>query len=120
VLHDLRVGSPTDGVTMHLDLGTSVDGDHDHRGVLIPPGVAHGFAAVTDSTIVYLMDRTYDPTDEHAIAWDDPDVGADWGIERPALSGRDRAAPRRSRLAPGQRPGFPSPASPAQDEDDPR
>ena len=42
VLHDLRVGSPTDGATLLLDL----DGDED-RGLFIPPGVAHGFASLT-------------------------------------------------------------------------
>src|ERR1700746_3270012 len=34
VLHDLRVGSPTDGATLVVDL----DGDED-RGLFIPPGV---------------------------------------------------------------------------------
>src|SRR5262245_47228146 len=49
VLHDLRVGSPTNGATESFDLG----GD-EHPGVYIPPGVAHGFAALTDTTITYL------------------------------------------------------------------
>ncbi|NBV82250.1 MAG: dTDP-4-dehydrorhamnose 3,5-epimerase, partial [Actinobacteria bacterium] len=40
VLHDLRKGSPTDGATQVIDLGTRKDGTHDHRGVFIPPGVA--------------------------------------------------------------------------------
>src|ERR1700688_815959 len=43
VLHDLRVGSPTDGATEVLDLRGEED-----RGLFIPPGVAHGFAALTD------------------------------------------------------------------------
>ena len=46
VLHDLRTGSPTDGATLTLDLGARADGTHDHRGVFIPPGVAHGFSAL--------------------------------------------------------------------------
>src|SRR5439155_27387060 len=50
VLHDLRDGSPTDGATLSVDLGARADGTHDHRGVFIPPGVAHGFAALTDMT----------------------------------------------------------------------
>src|SRR3954471_10387743 len=58
VLHDLRAGSPTDGVTLVTDLGASPDpgGVHDHRGIYIPPGVAHGFASLTDMTISYLVD----------------------------------------------------------------
>ena len=35
--------------------------------------------------------------------WDDPDVGADWGVARPVLSGRDQALPRRGEL---DRPSF--------------
>src|SRR5207344_1362878 len=49
VLHDLREGSSSDGETLAVELS----GDN-HRGVFIPPGVAHGFAALTDMTITYL------------------------------------------------------------------
>ncbi|MDQ3739075.1 MAG: dTDP-4-dehydrorhamnose 3,5-epimerase family protein, partial [Actinomycetota bacterium] len=41
VLHDLREGGPTDGATLSIELS-----DEGHRGLYIPPGVAHGFAAV--------------------------------------------------------------------------
>jgi dTDP-4-dehydrorhamnose 3,5-epimerase len=107
VLHDLRQGSPTDGATLTLDLGATTDGDHDHRGVFIPPGVAHGFASLTDMTITYLVDGYYNPADELGVAWDDPAVGADWGVTDPILSGRDRANPARADLDPGVRPRFP-------------
>jgi dTDP-4-dehydrorhamnose 3,5-epimerase len=110
VLHDLRRGSPTDGATLTLDLGQSKDHSHEHRGVFIPPGVAHGFAALTDVTIIYLIDRYYDPTDELGVAWNDPEVVADWGVGDPILSRRDRDNPLRhdvdDRLRPvwGRRP----------------
>jgi dTDP-4-dehydrorhamnose 3,5-epimerase len=99
VLHDLREGSPTDGATEVLDLS----GDQD-RGLFIPPGVAHGFASLTDVLLWYLVDNYYNPADELGLAWDDPDVGADWGVTTPVLSDRDRANPRRSDLPAGQRP----------------
>jgi len=99
VLHDLRQGSPTEGATLELDL----DGDSD-RGIYIPPGVAHGFAALTDLTITYSVDGYYDPADELGVAWDDPEVGADWGVRDPVLSGRDQRNPRRAELPDGQRP----------------
>ena len=41
----------------------------------IPPGVAHGFAALTDILLTYLVDNYYDPSDELGLAWDDPAVG---------------------------------------------
>ena len=106
VLHDLRVGSPTDGATLVLQLGATPEGGHDHRGVLIPPGVAHGFAALTDMTITYLVDGYYNPADELGVAWDDPAVGADWGLTDPVLSKRDQTNPARTDISAALRPHF--------------
>ncbi|MGH8981406.1 MAG: dTDP-4-dehydrorhamnose 3,5-epimerase family protein [Acidimicrobiales bacterium] len=99
VLHDLREGSPTDGITEVIEL----TGDED-RGLFIPPGVAHGFAAVTDLLLWYLVDGYYNPADELGLAWDDPHVGADWGVADPELSARDRSNPRRQDIDPALRP----------------
>jgi len=99
VLHDLREGSPTDGVTEAIEL----DGDED-RGLFIPPGVAHGFAAQSDLLLWYLVDGYYNPADELGLAWDDPEVGADWGVSVPVLSARDQTNPRRSEISPALRP----------------
>ena len=96
VLHDLRQGSPTDGATLTIDLGRREDGTHSHQGVFIPPGLAHGFAALTDMTITYLVDSYYNPADELGVAWDDPEIAADWGLTDPILSARDQANPRRA------------------------
>jgi dTDP-4-dehydrorhamnose 3,5-epimerase len=107
VLHDLRAGGPTEGKTLTVDLGSPPGTpavDHDHRGVYIPPGVAHGFAALTDMTITYLVDGYYNPADELGVAWDDPDIGADWGVASPVLSARDQSNPRRADLPEGRRP----------------
>jgi dTDP-4-dehydrorhamnose 3,5-epimerase len=102
-LHDLRAGSPTDGTTVTLEIG-----DHDHRGVYIPPGVAHGFCARTDLTITYLVDGYYDPADELGVAWDDPDMAIPWGIDEPVLSGRDLTNPTRARIGDAARPRWPA------------
>ena len=104
VLHDLREGSPTDGATLTLDLGAREDGTHDHRGVFIPPGVAHGFSALSSMTITYLVDGYYNPADELGVAWDDPEIDADWGVADPTLSGRDQKNPRRADLEDRLRP----------------
>lgn len=104
VLHDLREGSPTDGATLEIDLGEEPDGTNRHCGVFIPPGVAHGFAALTDMTITYLVDGYYNPADELGVAWDDPAIGADWGVDEPILSKRDQANPLRSDIDPERRP----------------
>src|SRR4051812_29271164 len=99
VLHDLRVGSPTDGATLAVEIG-----DHDDRGVFIPPGVAHGFAALTDATITYLVDQYYNPADELGVAWDDPALDVRWPTADPILSGRDRENPMRAAIPEGRRP----------------
>ena len=101
VLHDLREGSPTDGATQTLDLRGDVD-----RGLYIPPGVAHGFASLTDLTLWYLVDGYYNAEDENGVAWDDPAIGADWGVTDPILSKRDQENPRRDELDPRLRPAW--------------
>jgi dTDP-4-dehydrorhamnose 3,5-epimerase len=99
VLHDLRESSPTAAATLVLEIG-----EHDHRGVYIPPGVAHGFYALTDMTITYLVDHYYNPADELGVAWDDPDLQIVWPTANPELSERDRTNPRRVEIAPELRP----------------
>jgi dTDP-4-dehydrorhamnose 3,5-epimerase len=78
---------------MTIDVGTQLDGSHKHLGIFIPPGVAHGFAALTDMTITYMVDNYYNASDELGVAWDDPSINAKWGIENPVLSERDKTNP---------------------------
>ena len=99
VLHDLRVGSPTDGATETLDISRD-----NCRGVFIPPGVAHGFASLTDLTLTYLVDSYYNPEDELGVAWDDPAIAADWGVTDPVLSDRDSHLPSRQAIPDRLRP----------------
>jgi dTDP-4-dehydrorhamnose 3,5-epimerase len=101
ILHDLREGSSTEGATLALDMG---GGEENDLGLYIPPGVGHGFAALTDLTLTYLVDQYYSPDDELGVAWDDPDIGADWGVADPILSARDKHNPRKADLPPGLRP----------------
>ena len=101
MLHDLRVGSPTASKTQILEIG-----DHDDRGVFIPPGVAHGFAAMTDLTLTYLVDSYYNPADELGLAWNDPDVGAEWAVDDPILSVRDLSNPHLKQIPPELRPAY--------------
>lgn len=105
VLHDLRQGSSTDGNTQMIDLGEVDGAANEHLGVYIPPGVAHGFASITEMAITYLVDGYYNHADELGVAWDDPDIAADWGLSgEPILSERDRSNPRRSEIQPMWQP----------------
>ncbi len=88
-LLDLRQSSPTYLAAATIDIGAGKP-----LGIFIPEGVAHGFAALTDCTLMYIVNNYYDGgADEYGIAWDDPQVGIDWGIQAPCLSERDRGNP---------------------------
>jgi dTDP-4-dehydrorhamnose 3,5-epimerase len=87
-LYDMRRSSPTRGATEVIELGT------DHRfGLYIPKGVAHGFCALTDSFMTYLVDEFYDNSDERGIRWNDPALDIDWGVTSPIVSDRDKENP---------------------------
>ena len=104
VLHDLRVGSSTEGATLTLDMGEVAGGENNHLGLFIPPGVAHGFASISDCVITYLVDGYYNPADELGVAWNDPEIAADWGLVDPIVSERDAANPLRGDIDPGRMP----------------
>jgi dTDP-4-dehydrorhamnose 3,5-epimerase len=98
-LYDLRRGSPTRGGRLSLDLSSE-----DRTGIYVPAGVAHGFYTVTETRLAYWVDAYHDGSDEHGVAWDDPDIGLDWKASNPMLSDRDRANPRLRDLAPERLP----------------
>jgi len=87
-LWDLRASSPTNRAVQMLEIG-----DTNFTGVYIPTGVAHGFLALTDVILTYLVDNYYDASDEHGVAWNDPEIELDWGTASPQLSPRDAANP---------------------------
>lgn len=88
MLADLR--SRSDSPTV-----VSVDLSFDQPRVLyIPPGIAHGFLAITDLDLIYWVTHYYDSTDEFGIAWDDPTISAPWRTNDPVLSERDRNNPK--------------------------
>ncbi|HWO70643.1 MAG TPA: dTDP-4-dehydrorhamnose 3,5-epimerase family protein [Actinomycetota bacterium] len=88
-LYDLRRGSPTEGRKAELLL----DPAEGLRALYLPPGVAHGFYAVGEVRLLYLVDAYFTGEDEHGLAWDDPAVGISWPSREPVLSDRDREGP---------------------------
>lgn len=61
--------------------------------IYIPPGVAHGYLALTDVDVLYWVTDYYDSTDEYGVAWNDPSLAIAWAVDDPVLSERDRANP---------------------------
>jgi dTDP-4-dehydrorhamnose 3,5-epimerase len=99
VLYDFRASSRTFGQTQTLELGPLSS-----TGLYIPRGVAHGFVALEDSLMNYLVDEYYDGADELGIRWNDPALGVDWGVAAPILSERDAKNPLLRDIPPGLRP----------------
>lgn len=86
---DLRPTSPTHA---HW-VGQELTGDDD-RGLVIPPGCAHGFITLVDhSDVLYLMGAHYNPTLSRGVRWNDPAFSIAWPMRPACLSSRDAAYP---------------------------
>lgn len=89
---DVRKGSPTFGKWVGVELS-----EKNHRQLFIPKGFAHGFSVLSETAVFqYKCDAFYAPSEEGAIAWDDPDLGIDWQIpsDKILLSSKDTCHPR--------------------------
>lgn len=87
VVVDARRGSPTFGhhLTCELSAANGVQ-------IFVPRGCLHGFVTLEAETVLqYKVDNDYAPGLDASVAWDDPDLGIDWGIDRAkaTLSAKD-------------------------------
>ena len=93
-LADLRQDSPTFRAGALLELDADAP-----SGLLIPPGVAHGFYALSDCVLLYIVNRDYrGADDEFGLAWDDVEFKLEWGATAPLLSARDANNPQFTEL----------------------
>lgn len=86
---DIRRQSPTllRWVTYELS-------EENHAMLYIPPGFAHGFAALSDTVkFLYKCTEEFSPQHESGIRWDDPDIGIPWPIKTPNISEKDMLLP---------------------------
>jgi len=85
---DLRVGSPTFGKWVGVELSAD-----NFLQFLIPSGFGHGFVVLSEfAEVQYRCTGLYAPETEGAVRWNDPQIGIEWPISEPTLSGRDQAA----------------------------
>lgn len=86
---DLRKQSPTYKKYISVEL----DADSKQQ-IFIPRGFGHVCMSLVDDTEVqYKVDELYYPEYDRAIAWNDPDIGIDWGNIEPIVSEKDKSAP---------------------------
>lgn len=84
---DLRVGSPTYGQFEMFELNSS-----NSSSIYIPKGMAHGFCALSENTImVYKVSTVYSPAHDAGILWNSVEIP--WPITAPVLSARDQGFP---------------------------
>lgn len=99
---DVRHGSPTFGQWY----GAQLDEDN-MRMMYVPPGYAHGFVVLSDTTdFIYKCTNYYHPESEQGIAWDDPDIGIGWPVTEIALSDKDKNNPLLKNQTPDKLPDF--------------
>lgn len=68
-------------------------GSGDPSILVIPPGVAHGYLALDEAKVLYMLSHEYDPTDEFGIRWNDDQLDLPWSSQDPILSERDAGNP---------------------------
>lgn len=86
---DLRPSSPMYKKWVAVELSAE-----NERQLLIPRGFGHGFLTLTDDVeFLYKADNFYAPEADGGIRWNDPELGIDWGIDTPILSGKDQKSP---------------------------
>ena len=84
---DIRRSSPRFGQWVGVELS-----EENQRQLWVPPGFAHGFVVLSDTAdFLYKTTDYYAPAHERCIAWNDPALGIDWGLQgaQPAVSAKD-------------------------------
>lgn len=86
VVVDIRRSSNDFGKYMILKLRSG-------EGVWIPPGFAHGFQALDDSVVLYLMTEEFEPKLYRCIRWNDPSIRIPWPLDNHVISDKDSKCP---------------------------
>jgi dTDP-4-dehydrorhamnose 3,5-epimerase len=82
---DIRKGSPSFGKWCASRLTAE-----NKRQMFIPAGFAHGFCVLSDIALFhYKCSDYYSPECESRVLWSDPDIGIEWPVKEPILSGKD-------------------------------
>ncbi|WP_395141327.1 dTDP-4-dehydrorhamnose 3,5-epimerase [Schlegelella aquatica] len=87
---DIRKSSPTFGKWVGVELSAD-----NRRQLWIPPGFAHGFLVLSETTdFLYKTTAYYNSGADRCVRWNDPSLNIRWPIlEEPLLSNKDQSAP---------------------------
>jgi dTDP-4-dehydrorhamnose 3,5-epimerase len=86
IVVDVRPDSETYGRTAAVQL------DDESRAILyVPPGIAHGYQTLVDSTeLWYALSPEYSPDAADGMRWDDPVLAITWPLPISIISEHDR------------------------------
>ena len=86
---DLRKDSPTFKKWVAVELSAD-----NRKQIWIPSGFGHAFITLEDNCeVLYKVDEWYYPEFDRAIAYNDPEIGINWGTDSPIISVKDTKAP---------------------------
>jgi dTDP-4-dehydrorhamnose 3,5-epimerase len=85
---DIRKGSPTLGKWFGVEVSAE-----NRRQVWAPAGFARGFCVLSEfAELQYKCTGIYGNKGESGILWNDPQIGIEWPVKNPILSGKDTKA----------------------------
>lgn len=89
VIVDVRKDSPTFKQVFKMQIGFS-----NEIKLFIPAGLGNSYLIISDEAVYeYQVNQYYSAGMERGIAWNDPELAIDWGIENPILSEKDTKNP---------------------------
>ena len=89
---DVAVDLRKDSATFGHWVGVLLSAEN-KRQLWVPEGFAHGFYVTSESAeFVYRCTDYYNPSAEHSVRWDDPDLAIEWPLvngDQPLLAAKD-------------------------------
>ncbi len=86
VIVDVRKDSPTFKQVFKMKIG----GENKVK-LFIPEGLGNSYVILSEEAVYeYQVNKYYEAGAEKGIAWDDPELNIDWGVENPILSEKDK------------------------------
>ena len=102
VVVDIRLGSPHFGKWVSEILSAE-----NMRQMFVPVGFAHGYLVLSETAdFLYKCTDFYYPEFERGVAWNDPEIGIEWGITAPILSRKDTQSPKLREIAARELPEY--------------
>ena len=91
-IYDIVVDARPSSSTFGQHEAFTLDDEHFWH-LYVPPGMLHGFQALSPSAdVCYRIDRQHDPAEDLAVRFDDQDLAIEWPLPAAMISERDSTA----------------------------